>query len=508
MRFPRLLAGFIGFALMVVEIASLRIVAPYIGVSVYTWTSVIGAVLLGITLGNAVGGELSDRRPSPALLGGSIASAGAAILLANYLVPVLGSGLARVAAPVWCKTVWFACVAFFPAAFTLSMIPPQIAKATVQDLTRAGRIFGSLGAASAVGSIIGTFATGYVLIAFLGTKALMDALAISLLILGSIIAHPVALWKHRVAGLVMLFLVGEVFLPKLCSVETQYYCIRVDRKTETNDPARYHYVLRLDHLVHSYVYPHQPDQVGYGYEQVYTNVIAMRFAREASFSSLFIGGGGYSLPRYLERFYPHADLNVAEIDPGVTEVNHRLMELSRTTRIKTFSQDARMYLAEQAPTSSFDLVFGDAFNDFSVPTHLTTLEFHRLLKTRMRPQGVYALNIIDDAEYGQFLAAMIRTLRGVWQYVYVAPNGSEIHSGRNTIILLASDEPIDLAAWQAASAPHEPDTPFDPDTHRRAITLVSEEKVDAFLRAHPTPALTDAFAPTERYLAPVFADAY
>ena len=42
------------------------------------------------------------------------------------------------------------------------------------------------------------------------------------------------------------------------------------------------------------------------------------------------------------------------------------------------------------PDERFDLVFGDTFNDFEVPYHLTTREFNELLARHLKPDGLYS----------------------------------------------------------------------------------------------------------------------
>jgi len=56
------------FCVMVIELIAARLLAPYIGVSLYTWTSIIGVILAGIALGNYLGGKVADRYPSPSVL--------------------------------------------------------------------------------------------------------------------------------------------------------------------------------------------------------------------------------------------------------------------------------------------------------------------------------------------------------------------------------------------------------------------------------------------------------
>jgi predicted membrane-bound spermidine synthase len=58
------------FCVMVIELIAARVMAPSIGVSLYTWTSIIGVILAGIALGNYTGGKIADKHPSPLVLVG------------------------------------------------------------------------------------------------------------------------------------------------------------------------------------------------------------------------------------------------------------------------------------------------------------------------------------------------------------------------------------------------------------------------------------------------------
>jgi spermidine synthase len=490
---------------MLVQIVSGRAMAPYVGVSVYVWTGVIGTTLLGIVFGYAAGGMLADKNGNKKTLGLSLALAGLSALSANYVLIVLGERMGFGSMPLVARVIVMSFCAFFPTAFFLSTITPQAAKQFLSDLSKTGETVGTLSAWSAVGNILGTFAGGYVLISAVGTKGVLTAVSVLLLALGVWVARGEKLWRNKFAAVAGMFLLGALIVPGICEMETNYYCIRIlDSK---NDAGQDTHILRLDHLVHSYVNPANSLDLGYEYEQVYANLITSRYATSSAFTAYFIGGGGYVLPRYIETLYPNATNIVAEIDPGVTEANHRLMGLSRETSIITANEDARMHLA-RGGDRPYDLVFGDAFNDFSVPYHLTTVEFHRLLKGRMSPDGVYALNIIDDARYGQFLASMVRTLREVWTQVYVAPQSHAILPGRNTIVLIATDKPIDQDVWYATISPAAVAKDLSEEARRTAVNLVDPTEIDQLLDRVRTPALTDDYVPTDRYLAPVFSDAY
>lgn len=493
------------FCLMLVQIVSGRAMAPYVGVSVYVWTGVIGTTLLGIVFGYAAGGVLADANGTKKTLGTTLALAGFAALASNYTLMVLGDRMAFGTMPLIARVVVISFCAFFPVAFFLSMVMPQAVKRVLTDLAHTGAAVGDLSAWSAVGNILGTLAGGYLFISLVGTKDVLTGVAVALMALGVWVARGERLWRNRFAAVAGMFLFGSMVVPGICRMETNYFCIRItDSYNEDGDLT---HILRLDHLVHSYVNPDNTLDLGYEYEQVYANLIASRYATSSEFTAYFIGGGGYVLPRYLEAAYPNAHAIVAEIDPGVTEANHAYMGLPRETRIMTFNEDARMHLA-RAQDEPYDLVFGDAFNDFSVPFHLTTVEFHHLLKDRMAPDGVYALNIIDDVRYGKFFAAMVRTLREVWTYVYVAPQSDTILPRRNTIVLIASDEPIDQERWYATVSPAAATKGVSDEERRRAMTLIDPSEVEALLATKRVPALTDDYVPVDRYLAPVFSDAY
>gem|GEM_PF-75650 len=496
-----------GFVLMAIEVVAARALAPQVGVSIFTWTAIIGAVLLGITLGNVLGGIIADKDDGSLGLGQAIAWAGVAIVVATCFVEVGAPTLGAVNLPLPLRTVLFALVAFLPPALIIATIGPQLVRVATSHVEDVGKTAGILSAWNTFGGLVGALTSGFWLISWMGTRVLLTSLAVLLILVGWGCLWPQRPWNTRLSVLLAVFFLIQLFLPRACFLESHYYCIVVinDVGSTSQNPG---YILRLDHLVHSYVHPLHPETLGYGYEQVYAHLIALRHTQKDPFSSLFIGGGGYVLPRYLEASYPFAKSVVAEIDPKVTETSYLRFGLSRNTTIETANVDARMYLSRSTKKQPFEFVFGDAFNDFSVPYHLTTVEFHRLLKTHMSTDGVYALNIIDDARYGQFLSAMVRTLQVVWKQVYVAPGAANFAPGRNTIVLIATDKEIDPIAWKGTMSPAAQAAQMNQEEYTRLTQLISHESVQAFLRGHPVPILTDAFAPTDRYLAPVFSDAY
>ncbi len=503
-RILRILVFCSGFSLMLIQIVSSRVLAPHLGTSIYAWTNIIATTLLGILVGNYIGGLISRQYSNKKVFGLTFVIAGSATLLSIFLVTVIDDLLGGISMHLAIKTALYTFGIFFPAAASLAAILPQAFRLDLDDVKDAGSSFGSLYAWSSIGNVAGLVFGGFFLIALFGTKNILTGVAVGLVAIGLYVGRGHALWKNRIALIMALFFIGGFLLPSYCQEETNYYCIRViEDESEEGTPV---FTLKLDHLVHSYVEPSEPSVLGYGYEEIYAKLIAMNFGDADEFNAFFIGGGGYVMPRYIDSFYPEAEATVSEIDPGVTEINFTHMNLPRDTKIETVNEDARRYLLKT--DKKFHMVFGDAFNDFSIPYHLTTKEFHELLKSKMSEEGIYALNVIDDEKHGALLAALIRTLREVWTHVYVSPQSDQFVAGRNTYVLIATDKEIDSSDWVNAVSFSQNQSVTFASSEDDLFTLLDDKIVDEFLAEHAEPVLRDNYVPVDRYLAPVFRDAY
>jgi spermidine synthase len=474
--------------IMTLELVAGRIIAPNLGVSLYTWTSVIGVVLAGISLGNGLGGRLADRRASLRLLGAMFVLSGLTTL--GVLAIDQTSWFLNIDWPILLETVvWIAALFFIPSTI-LGTISPIVAKLTIDDLDRAGRTVGRIYAFGSLGSIVGTFITGFWLISWLGTYTIVLGVAAVLLILGLFFL----LRRHLVAFLAAAAVVitaagwadGQPWLENTCLRETNYFCIKIRDEEREGEDVR---ILILDRLVHSFTSLANPTQLVYDYEKIYAELTAYQDARYGPLRTLSIGGGGYTFPKYLEAEYPRSEIDVIEIDPGVTDIAYEYMGLPTDTRVESFNEDARLYL-ERVPTKHYDVVIGDAFDDFSVPYHLTTQGFNERVRAWLEPHGIYVVNVIDGS-YGRFIRAYIHTLRQTFDHVYAAPSTSAWRqASRTTWVVVGSRSPLDPQA-------------FDADSLWQRQRL-SEDEVDSLLAESDPVLLTDRFAPVEQMLAPVF----
>ncbi|HEX9015952.1 MAG TPA: fused MFS/spermidine synthase [Chloroflexota bacterium] len=490
---------------LIIELVAGRILAPFIGVSLYTWTSIIGVVLAGISLGNYLGGRIADRAPRQQTLGVLFLLSGLASLTILALIQFVGARAGNMPIPLMARIALLTAIVFFLPSLLLGTITPVVVKLTLKDLKDAGTTVGKIYAFSTLGSIVGTFATGFVLISWFGTRVIVAGVAVTLIVMALLFG---GLWKRDKlplsAAIVLVFLGFGLYLNTKDALaspywkESNYYSIRFfDQSNDNQQTGGRVRVLVLDHLVHSFVSENDPTHLEYAYEKVYRDIVEYMSQTRPAMNTVFIGGGGYTFPRYMENAYPTSNLDVIEIDPDVTRVNYEELWLPTTTRIVTHNMDGRMFFnGSDELKGKYDLVLGDAFNDLSVPYHLTTLEFDQRLKDSMKPDGFFLANIIDNPKRGDFLRPYVNTLKKVFPHVTVAAVGEGWKSyAQNTLIVVASGVPLDEEKMLSTLR----QLGKDPVTR-----VMSEADLDAYLAQGTDEILTDDHAPVDQLIARLF----
>jgi len=492
---------------MVMEIVAGRIMAPFLGVSLYTWTSIIGVVMLGISLGNYLGGRVADKHGNSELLGMSFLFSGFSVLTIVIFSNAAGQFFITDVVPLPLATLFFSLLIFFLPSVMLSFITPIVIKLNLKNLGETGITVGRIYSFSALGSILGTFATGYFFIQWFGVRFIIMGVSVVLITIGALMTGPfIKSEGKRLFIVFFLIFVYSLILPNKCDVESNYYCIySTEFQLENGHRA---VALQLDHLVHGYFSGEEKNFLGYGYEGVYA-LAAEYFSEKKEPKFLMLGGGAYVLPRLLEENYPHASVEVAEIDKAVTEYNYNNLQLSRDTKIHTYNQDARIFLQKASNVQKYDVIFADVFNDLSIPYHLTTDEFNALVKSTLRNDGIYAVNIIDDYNLGSFLVSYIHTLKNNFEYIYLAPLNTNVYDiqRRYTYVVLASNVPVDERKWSVSYDELLGKGILDEEDDRKAVlNLVSGKELDEFIDGKKVVFLTDDYAPVDNMLAPVFRD--
>ncbi|MDX1619568.1 MAG: fused MFS/spermidine synthase [Nitriliruptorales bacterium] len=485
---PTALAATIVFvasaAVLVLEILAGRLLAPYVGVTLESFTAIIGTVLAGIAAGNWLGGRLADRVDPRSLLGPMLVLGGALSFLTIPLVDGLAGGT-RVADPA--SIVLLAGGGFFAPAMVLSGITPTVIKIQLASLEETGRVVGRLSAISTAGAIVGTFITGFVLVAAFPTRATIRLVGVALAIGG------VALWfrmrrarELSAAAMIGVLLAGGMSFAAAdpCEYESAYFCARV-----VEDPQRPSgRTLWLDTVRHSYVDLDDPAYLGFTYSQTISDVLATVAPEGEPIDVVHVGGGGFTIPRYLRETRPGSEHLVLELDPLLVDIGISELGLELRDDIEVRTGDARLTLRNLTDDSA-DVVVGDAFGGIAVPWHLTTQEFIRQIERVLTSDGVYVMNLIDHGPLA-FARAEVATLRSVFEHVVVlAPPSRLAREDGGNFVVAASDQPFDVAGILARNAQRGDDE-----------AALSGQELDDFVGGAEV--LTDDHAPVDQLLEP------
>jgi spermidine synthase len=515
------LTSFIGgFCVMAVEIIAGRLIARYLGVSLYTWTSVIGVVLAGISFGNYIGGRIADKFAAQRALSMLFILAS----ISCICIPVLNNIVGRLALLLnfaWpLRIIVHVALIFFLPSAILGTISPVVAKFALDQGFRPGRTIGNIYAWSAAGSIAGTFATGFFLIAYMGTTTVIWSVAaflglvgliygmknvfsyfwlICFLFLAFISFSPLG-WANTMATNLFLKVPSQERI--VYEKDSQYSHISITEKPD--NPDIYNFV--IDKLIQTTVNIKKPEDLNYGmeYYRAFADIIKHFGGNKEDLSVLILGGGGYLFPRYLAKHKPDARIEVAEIDPEVTRAVISVFGLPGDSSIRIHHMDARNYIEdlnrrkrEGEEILPFDFIFCDVVaGGLAVPYHLTTQEFNEKVAQLLTPQGLYIINLIDAVSLKpKFLEAMKNTMSETFPYVYVIwpskkerPQASDA-IGHFTYLLIGSQRELDKNKFASKDF-----------TGRllevRAPTSLKNKKEGVIL--------TDDFAPVDNLLAGAF----
>lgn len=476
-RFARFVVLVSGAAILVVETLATRLVAPYVGLTLESTTAVIGVALAGIAAGASLGGRWADAFPPRRVAAGALAVGGLGVLAVRPLVRLLGPALGP--GPV--AAILLVAASTLVSVTALAMVTPAITRARLTTVDGSGSVIGGLSAAGTIGSLAGTFLTGFVLVTFLPVTAILLITAAACLLLALVVvedARRSALVQGGVAT--VLLAVALVAVPGRCDTDTVYYCARVDADPERAGGQ----VLVLDDLRHSYVDRADPEHLEFAYTQRFGDAIDAAFPASAPLRAVHVGGGGFTMPRWLAATRPGSTSTVLEVDQGVVDLGRRELGVDEIPDLDVRVGDARTTLAA-LPDGSADLVVGDAFGARSVPWHLATTEFVDEVRRVLRPGGLYVLNIIDR-DPRALLAAETATVAGRFVTVTLLVRPDQLTpGGGGNAVLVASDRAPDLAALAASAAERgEPGSVLD-DAATRAL-------------AADAPVLTDDRAPVDQ----------
>jgi MFS family permease len=466
-RFLLLVVFLAGIGTLGIEMIASRLLAPYFGTSQPIWAVVIGLTLIYLTIGYRLGGTLADRRPHEKVLYQVITWAGFVTgfipLLADPILRFSQGTIARVAVGSFLGALFGVLILFAAPVILMAMVSPFAIRLQLKrveaGIAAAGRTAGSLSALSTVGSIVGTFLTVLYLIPEIGTARTTYLIAVFLIVVGLIGLRD---WRY----LIMLLIVVGLFYyttttrsniksadcggcELIAESESTYNYIQIASSQSRDYGPQINLILNEGQAIHSIYHP--------------------RFERTGNPLDLLTGGGPWDYFSVAPYFYPDRDpstvasmamlgsatgtvpkqflaiygdkaqIDAVEIDPRIIDMGRKYFDMRDASQdpshpnYHVHAEDARYWLATTDQT--YDVIGMDAYHQPYIPFHLTTIEFFRLVRQHLTPNGVAVVNAGKGPDGDDRLGvALAGTMRQIFPQVFVidtAGYGNQILVGVN-----------------------------------------------------------------------------
>ena len=510
-----------GLVTMSLEFSVSRLLIPIFGSTIYTWGSLIGVVLVGLSGGYHLGGRLADKNPNFEKFCSILFSAGLYILFIPMISAIIidftigitntlsDPNLDSYASNLNSLVATF--ILIITPTLLLGMVSPYAVKLATKSLDRLGNTSGNLYSVSTIGSIVGTFVTVFILIPFVQINHVLYGMGILLVVTSTIKLRNFV----KAIALILLVIVSiSIFFDDVNTISLDFRNLHfhpgmVIYETETlyshldvidNYNSINNRVLFLNGYPHSIMDRSDPNTL----ESKYTKFFPLGLILKENITKvLFIGGGGFSGPKYFLQNYPNIAVDVVEIDPKVVEVAKEYFFLDESNpKLNIYVQDAREFLNKY--TGSYDMIVLDAFSKSYVPFHLMTVEFYKLLSDKLSNGGVVISNHIGSPSNAQATSdlyrANLKTFLQVFPKVFVFLTD---HSKSLQNIILASVKGGQIDEYDISDK-------FEIANLQESTSKVIEEidyqdyvLENNLIDKNDVPILTDQYAPVEKLLDPI-----
>jgi spermidine synthase len=439
-----------GWSVMVLELLGTRVVAPYMGSSLYVWTALIGVILGFLSLGYYLGGEWSQRGASYSRLASLVLYASAWVFMIALAKEILLQVLVATVASGYVQAVVAAAVLFGVPAFLLGAVSPYAARLLITSVNSSGREVGRLYAVSTLGSIVGTFAAGFWLVPNFGHLSILYLVVLTLVLVSLLFSLKHAWVKLLLAGLSFWSLSNPWTLPTpltqslILDTDTEYSRVWIQDFFQPDGTQR----RLLTNGAHSSgIVLGQPEALAFDYYPYYD----LMFWQHPAENVLMIGGAGMGYPRYALKEYPDLKLTVVEIDPDLYQLAVDELEFIPDERVKAVFTDGRVFLNQNRV--KYDAILFDAFSTYTVPFHLVSREAVEQLSRSLTPEGMVIANVIGaiEGEKAEITKAVVATYRQVFAEVIIfAVANPENRDGVQNLILVAANKKLNFEQNQLA----------------------------------------------------------
>ena len=433
-----------GAVVMMLELTGSRILAPFVGTSTFIWTSLIGVILASLSLGYYIGGQKADQNPTAKRLSQILLFAGLAI----GVIAVVNQTILALVTQSHFSLRWGAALSatilFGPPAYLLGMVSPQAVRIRMDDMKTAGTTIGRLYALSSLGSILGTFAVGFYLMSWVGSRNILFILCGLTLLLSLLNA------RNKEAGYAFIVFLLAPFIPSFAKTgllqvqDTEYSAVQID--TILDQENRLVKIMKVGNEYSSGMYL-DSDSLAFVYSRFYK---MMFYYHPNPVNTLLVGGGAYSVPKYFQKAYPQMKMDVLEIDPALTRIAEEKFRFTPNAQVVPIHEDGRIYLNHNI--KKYDVIMGDAYRSlFSIPFHLVSKEAMQQTANALTDNGVLMINILSPVTGSNrdLLQSITKTCRAVFPKVLAFKPRTDLPADlvqNIMIVCLKSPKPIENRA--------------------------------------------------------------
>lgn len=471
----------VGFVLMSLEITASRLTAPIVGTSIYTWTTIIGIILLALSIGNIIGGKLADKSGNKNTLSAILLFCGMSITIIPFLEKLIHQFIGASESLV--SAIFIVSISlFFIPSLLIGTIFPFILKLSAKNMDTIGKTGGYISAFSALGSIIGTFFTGFFFIGFVGTAKTLFLLSSLFFLSGTLLVVSRKNWLKNSLFIAFAAVIPFANQPTsqnthiIYQKESDYYNIKVVKDSNLLGGVK---IMFLDEGSQG-VETTNSDELIVPYNKIASQIIQ---SFQNNKKILTIGGGSYTIAKNLRKNIPLAEIDAIEIDYAVQKTAEKFFNLN-PDEVNTIIGDARLFLKTR---HNYDVIINDAYNNtISVPWHLTTQEFLIDINSNLSENGIYIANFISSLQEDEslFLKSYYKTLKSIFSETYAIKTEPSRNASDTQNITFISFKNTDTAQTELLLANYY------------LLDIDSLDLKDAII-------LTDNFAPVERLMSPI-----
>lgn len=437
-----------GMTSLAIEFGASRLLGNTFGTSNLVWASIIGLILIYLTIGYFIGGYWADRSPKFQTMYGVLAWGG----FTAGLVPFIARPVLRLAADAFDQLQVGILFGSFTAVLILLVIPvtllgtisPFAIRLAIVDSRHAGRISGHIYAISTLGSFIGTFLSVLLLIPLVGTTLtfLIFSLFLTLVaLLGLLLTSGwryalIWVWMPIVLCILSIFLgrgpikktTGEIYERESAYNYIQVIELEGYRYLRLNEGQGIHSIWNSTDL--NYGGPWQEFLVA-----PFFNAPPYQVGQVKNMAIIGLAAG--TVARQATAVFGNIPIDGYEIDPAIITIGRKYFDMNMPN-LNAFAQDGRVGLEQSNKT--YSIIAVDAYRPPYIPPHLTTYEFFEAAREHLSTDGVLVVNVGRSPTDRTLVDQIASTIQAVFPSVYIV----DVPDSFNTMIY-ATRQPTQLS---------------------------------------------------------------